>query len=251
MKIIKDFIMHERNDLVAIQLKQVASGEFPAEFNEINLLLEHITEGDIIDVGANIGVHSINYAINNPNSRVFSFEPDPENILILKENVKKHNVNNIDIIECGVGELNSKGNVYTNHKNSGDCRLYKNTDFNPSNISEIDIITLDYFAQQNDLKKINYIKMDTQGYEPYIFQGAYNLIENNFPKIFFEFWPWGYKQSNANVELMLKIIKDFEYKIFNIPHYEAKKIQVDINYLLNFYNKNIDIDFHENFLLIK
>lgn len=248
MKIIKDFITHERGDLISNQLKN----DNGTEFNEIELLLNQIDDdGIIIDVGANIGVHTVNYAINNPNSKIFSFEPEPENIAILKENIKKHKLDNVNIIECGVGNSIKKGNVYTNFNNSGDCRIYENSDFNYSEVNEIDIITLDSFIEKNNLKKIQYIKIDTQGYEPQVFEGSYNLIKNNFPKIFFEFWPWGYSQSKANIEHILKIITDFEYKVFNIPHAKAEKIEVDANYLKNFFDKNIAIDFHENFLLIK
>ena len=47
---------------------------------------------------------------------------------------------------------------------------------------EVDSSTLDYFIQQNNLKKVDYLKIDTEGSEYRILQGASNNLKKNFFK---------------------------------------------------------------------
>ena len=44
--------------------------------------------------------------------------------------------------------------------------------------TEIDTITLDYFIEQNNIGKIDFVKIDVQGAELDIFQGGFNTLKN-------------------------------------------------------------------------
>ena len=49
----------------------------------------------IIDVGAHIGLFSLYASVLNPDVPIFAFEPDIDNFLLLKENLKLNNVKNV------------------------------------------------------------------------------------------------------------------------------------------------------------
>jgi FkbM family methyltransferase len=64
-----------------------------AEVRFISKYLQNF-EGNIIEFGASIGVVSCTIAINNPKSKLFSFEADSRFIKIIENNFKINNVNN-------------------------------------------------------------------------------------------------------------------------------------------------------------
>jgi FkbM family methyltransferase len=48
----------------------------------------------------------------------------------------------------------------------------------------VDIITLDEFAAKHHLSKIDILKIDTEGYEPFVFQGAKRLLREHRIRLF-------------------------------------------------------------------
>jgi FkbM family methyltransferase len=49
---------------------------------------------------------------------------------------------------------------------------------------EIDVMTLDGFADKHNLAMIDVIKIDTEGYEPWVFQGAQRLLQQHRIRLF-------------------------------------------------------------------
>jgi len=48
----------------------------------------------------------------------------------------------------------------------------------------VNITTLDYFAKENHLLKIDIIKIDTEGYDPLVFRGAKRLLQEHRIRLF-------------------------------------------------------------------
>jgi len=137
-----------------------------------------------LDVGANIGNHSLFFS-NNFDS-VISFEPMASNCLLLKANSFLNNMHNITLIEKALSNQNSKmGIVYSNVKNTNNiiCKL---------NEADEDQIIVDVaigdeeIAKLNLQKKISLIKIDVEGHEPLVVQGLRKTISSHQPIIFWE-----------------------------------------------------------------
>lgn len=246
---IKDFIGHKRQDLVTLQLAWFKSGRI--KDTELRIILNLIEGKDIIvDIGANLGTHSINYASANPNSIVYSIEPAIENIEILKRNILKHSITNIKIINKAFDKKITTGTLYVNERNSGDNRIYRTPDWGAMDSHEIEITTLNDFKKENNIKKIDYIKMDTQGCELDIMTGGYSTIINDRPDIFMEFWPRGFQQKGGDIEIFKKIVDKCEYNIYRLDERD-NIIQVTLGAVMDFYIEHLDIDFHINLFLLK
>ena len=88
-------------------------------------LLMAITRPDsvAIDVGANVGIHTIPIAASAPLARVLAIEPLPGNAARLRENADANSIENIDVIEVAVG---SQEGVVTLH--IADDPAYASTD---------------------------------------------------------------------------------------------------------------------------
>jgi FkbM family methyltransferase len=143
------------------------------------------------DVGANIGNYSVELKTYFPNSTIYSFEPSEK---AYKEFFNKK-IQNINVYNVGIGEKDGKL-AYYNYKSdvgSEHGSLYKEVFTNIHNSNnivkkEVKIITLDDFCNKNKLKKINFLKIDTEGSELNVLKGSKKLIkENKIDIIQFEF----------------------------------------------------------------
>ena len=73
----------------------------------INYIFSKKINSDIlIDIGANIGFYSI--LSSGRFGQIYSFEPNDRNFKLLKKNIKKNKLNNIQVLNFGLGEKEEK-----------------------------------------------------------------------------------------------------------------------------------------------
>ena len=201
------------------------------EIEEIKLFKEMLHEDSIvIDIGANIGYYSlIASKYIGKKGKVYAFEPVPENYELLVKNIKANNLKNIIPIKKAVYKENTTTMIYLDKYNKGSHSIVKGNIPQYSGIGiNIKTIKLDDFLKENKIKKVDVIKIDTQGSEEFIFEGMKDLIKNNADlKILTEFWLEGLKRSGSNPKKFLdKIKEDFEVSIIG----DSKR---DMNEFLN------------------
>ena len=137
-------------------------------------------EGVYIDIGANIGNHSVYFNRFCNATKVYSFEIDEAIFSILKNNME-HNCEDGTYHLGDIGILDKKGFVDlsdTNHLNAGMTKIV--------NIegTHREVDTLDNVMQGVD--NIALIKMDVEGFELDIIRGAQHILETQSPVIFAE-----------------------------------------------------------------
>jgi FkbM family methyltransferase len=129
----------------------------------------------IFDVGANKGQSLDRYRKIFKNTLFYSFEPSLEAFKVLK--LKYENFSTIKLFNIALGSEKKKKIFYEykNNELSSFIKINKKFDETKKKIS-VEIDTIDSIFKKNNLKKINLLKMDTQGYEEPILIGAKNLI---------------------------------------------------------------------------
>ncbi|MBL7910991.1 MAG: FkbM family methyltransferase [Bacteroidia bacterium] len=163
---------------------------------EIDLLKKHIQKNDVVlDIGANIGFYAtILSDIVGENGEVHCFEPDTKNFDHLKKTTA--NFKNIKINNKAVGPRTEKLKIYTSKNLNVDHRTYKPEEYDKE--IEIDAVSIDDHLSANT--KVNFIKMDIQGFEMQAIQGMQNILEKNKDvKLISEFWPYGLKKAGSSV----------------------------------------------------
>lgn len=139
--------------------------------------------GTFLDVGAHIGFWTIPFAKDF--DRVIAFEPQPENMACLMLNVTGHGHNTaaegcgqVTFWDVPVGNVPTKGDMvrHTTGENSG---MYM---FQPRETGLKHSIRLDDLH----VKDVRFIKIDVEGYELNVLQGAKNLIERDRPLVLIE-----------------------------------------------------------------
>lgn len=128
----------------------------------------------IIDVGANIGNHSVFFDKYLDYKSVVAFEPVPDNFNLLKENTKTSYS-----IWCrpeAVGETSQEVHMTINRGNMGACEI------NPNGELKVHQVRLsDIFVPQ-----VTLIKIDAEWAEPGVIEGARELLLEDQPLILIE-----------------------------------------------------------------
>lgn len=159
----------------------------PRETPTERAILRHHIKGDvplILDVGANLGSSVAFYRRLFPNARVIAFEPDPETFRRLGQ---RHGSDpRVTLLNCGVGAMPGRLTLQRNTHSSTNSFLEVDEDsswvrdtpgFRKVDAVEVDVVTLDSIADKHSLDYIDFVKCDTQGFEPEVLTGARRLLE--------------------------------------------------------------------------
>ena len=140
---------------------------------------------NIIDVGANFGFHALEFADLVEDGKVYSFEPQRIVYYQLCANILLNGYDNIYAENVAMSDENTKLLMENpdyhseNTINVGDAHLNAYTDINNN---EVDVKRLDDYNFSN----VGVLKIDVQGYEPKVLDGAIDTIKRNKPVIFIE-----------------------------------------------------------------
>jgi FkbM family methyltransferase len=172
----------------------------------VELLRKSIPKnGVFIDIGGNIGSISISLALSRPDIKMISVEASPWIYRVLHKNVELNNVKNIITLNKAVyNESNKELPMYAPKDLFGKGSL-KPVFTNDS--ESVLTITVDDISQNFNLGKIDFIKVDVEGFEVCVFQGMTKTIERDKPGIIFEYSKWtessvGFKAGAAQTELL-------------------------------------------------
>ncbi len=154
----------------------------------------------IIDVGSHHGETIIFLNNNFKYNKIFAFEPSSYNYQVLKKKINYLNNNNIFLINRGIG-IKSEKKILTQYTDSSSCTycsikpdskyfLNKKKLFNfnankENTTEETQTISLKVFMMDNKLTYINYLKIDTEGFELNVLKSLENFI-NRVKLIHFE-----------------------------------------------------------------
>jgi FkbM family methyltransferase len=154
-----------------------------------DLLAFHLPErGVFVDVGANIGYHTLYIARSLPSARVLAFEPNPFVRAQLARNAELSNGDNIQIFGCALGAARGVTPFFaqaSSDYNRGRSSLQRNQDLG-RDVGAIDVEchTLDELVGDG---RVDVIKLDTQGTELAVLAGARQTIARCRPLIVLEF----------------------------------------------------------------
>jgi len=132
-------------------------------------------EGLMLDIGANIGSHCVQFKHHFPNLEIYAFEPFKENFDVLIQNTKQYK--DVKCFNIGVGSRTSIVHFNDGHaQNSGVVHIVNNSN-NPNIVLSLDDLTL---------PKVSFIKIDVEGHELSCMQGMTRLLLDQKPLIWLE-----------------------------------------------------------------
>jgi FkbM family methyltransferase len=155
-----------------------AKGEF-YESEELALIANYFEGGCFIDVGANIGNHSIYAGLFLSPTRIVCIEPNPEVIPVLRANIQ---LNDLEIVErrylsLGLSDVSGLASLHQPQQhNAGAMQLRLGG-------GSIRLATGDDLFQ---LEVPSFLKIDVEGMELRVLGGLEHLIERCSPRMFIE-----------------------------------------------------------------
>lgn len=148
-----------------------------------------------IDVGANVGIWS--RPLSKKFQKVVAYEPALHNLECLKLNVNQK----VDIRDYAVADFVGEADFHQGQKNCGDSKLSR-----PGKKGNYSVSVKKLDDEQ--LKEVDLIKIDVQGWELEVLRGGIELIRQNQPWIIFEV--------NQDIDICCKFLEDLGYEMVNL-----------------------------------
>ena len=167
----------------------VMSGVF--ERHELDIFERVCSAGaTVIDVGANIGLYSVIAARRIGDSgTVYAFEPVPENIAFLRKNLELNGVRDrVAVQEVAVGEADGELEIFLSDRQIGTHSAAKATVGGGESL-RVPMRSVDAFVASSGISRIDVVKVDVEGYDGQVLQGALQTLRRHKPVLFIEYSP--------------------------------------------------------------
>ena len=148
-------------------------------FKELKIYTQ---SGTMIDIGANVGNHSV--FLSKFFRQIIAFEPHPRNFLLLQANSML--TGNILPFNTALGSSTGSANLSYSDENMGAGSIANDEG---SKSVTVPINTLDNEIQLHDVQRIVFMKLDVEGLECEVLKGAVSVIEKHKPAIAIEVLP--------------------------------------------------------------
>jgi FkbM family methyltransferase len=154
------------------------------EPSTIKFITENNRNLDIVHAGAGFG-DFLPALSKSTSGKIWTVEPNIENYLCARKTLEINNTNNVNLLNCGLGECHSKKYFLTkeNGLDLGPRTRTTTMDRLENNLQECEVITLDEFVGSAN---VSILHLDTEGYEFEILNGAKELIKRCNPLIILE-----------------------------------------------------------------
>jgi FkbM family methyltransferase len=218
----------------------------------LKLYKKIIKKGDtVLDIGANIGSHTLPLALNTGESgMVFAIEPTEFAVnklrknINLNENLASHiSVHQVMLIADENERLES--GIYSSWP-----LFHNGKRIHPEHKGQLKetkgavAVTLDQMVRQMHINKIDFIKLDVDGHEYSVLKGGKETLKAYTPKILMEFAPYLYDPMAGQFEAMLHLFSQLNYRLSDAD--SGKRLPLDPEYL----KKIIPFGGSKNILLI-
>lgn len=182
------------------------------------LKLTSMASYTVIDVGANIGAFSLSLASRlgeeKINSSIYSFEPSTSTNSLLRYNCTLNATPNatVSVFDFAVGDRNCIVNLFQDELNSGASSLANNTLSSESVACQM--ITIDSFVESASIPKVNFMKVDVEGYDLFVIDGALNTIIRDKPGLYIEITPSWFQRHQRSEHELFEFLESNNYQIF-------------------------------------
>jgi len=191
-----------------------------------------------VDIGSNIGYYALlENKIVGKDGRVFAIEPSPINLSYLNKNLKLQNSSNVKTYNIAIGNTDGMTKLEIKGK-SNHCKVVTEDQIisNEQDVINVPVKKLDTFVQEQNISKVDFIRMDVEGFELHIVEGMTNVLRKFRPIVQIEVHKKFLGKDNTK-----KLLKRFKDEGYDVKYYISKDMEYPI--IGNMKDiKNYDID---------
>lgn len=166
-----------------------------------------------IDIGANLGF--VSASLSKKCKQVISFEPEPKNVLRIKDLIKINNIENVEVVQKAVADKSGKLKFYTSPAHAHHSLGLAHGSQSIDSFIEVDVVTLDEFCHSRKIDAIDCLKIDVEGFEYEVFQGAKELFKNKKIKnVIFEISHGVMRNLKKDTKVIFDFLKEHGFVIY-------------------------------------
>ena len=200
------------------------NGSYESEIGK--LIAVFLKKGDVaLDVGANIGLQSLRMsAIVGIEGKVYAFEPLYYLQEKLKNNLALNRADNVLLMPFALSDAESEQTykINPNSWNQGTFSLRAGGD--NGTLQTIQIKIGSQLPEISNLTKLNFIKIDVEGFELQVIYGLKTVINKHRPVIIFEYDAGYWQQAGNHIENCYDLFKDYNYQLYQVNEANAESI---------------------------
>ncbi len=164
------------------------------------------------DIGANIGAYT-KEILEKTQASVVSFEPMPTAFEMLKKNVADFE-GRIVVENKGVGARSETLTIHYNPNALAHASFsedVKNVSYVSNEMkAEVPVTTLDEYCAENSITEVDFIKIDTEGFEAEVFEGALHVFGGIKPRFIQIEFNWHQLFRNTSLNYFAEKLPDYE-----------------------------------------
>ena len=201
---------------------------------ETQILHRWLQEGSVcLDIGAGYGRYAFFLSqLVQDSGQVHCFEPLDYNLAVLRSIVRFHRLNNVTIVPKALSNQSGTQNfVLPIKKQSGilpamaHSLAHLATDSESNGVKKaVSVTTIDQYASEHQLNRIDLIKCDVEGAELLVFEGAKKVLNRGKPVILCEAYEAWLKRFGRTREDLLRFFNQFNYQAFALKGKELVRV---------------------------
>ena len=169
---------------------------------------------NVLNIGANIGYFAIIMSGMVGPGKIFAFEPLPDNVTILKKNIRQNNISNIQVIPKAASDVSGQATL---HVAPSAVHNYL-SETHDSGLDKITVesVSIDDFEQMYDIRP-DLVLMDAEGSEKRILDGMTStILKNPDMQIITEYNPHMLEITGTSNREFLDACTGFGFSIYDI-----------------------------------
>lgn len=211
------------------------------EYKSVRVFIELAKKSEVFfDIGANIGYYSLVAAAFNNKLKIIGFEPSPSAFKFFKKNIENNKFKNIKLETTALSDSVGKTTFFAvkskkfldipDHLNGDGTINLENVGSSLIEKFDVKTNTLDNYIRQNNISKIDLIKIDTEASEHLVFSAGHKVLKEYKPIVLCEVIP------NKIEKELNEIFKDHRYLFYKAYPNGLKKMD-------NLFHKDASIDY--------
>lgn len=182
-------------------------------------LLQPFVPADAVvcDVGAHAGQFARLFAAMAPRGHVYAFEPGAYARSVLEPALRLRRVANVTVVPCGLADEEGSLELQVPVKRSGSlgfglAHLGQPDGRHPVQREAIALTTLDLFAHDRGLERLDFIKADIEGWEIRMLDGASETLARFRPALLLELVAGSLERADDSPEDAWDILRPLGYR---------------------------------------
>lgn len=169
----------------------------------------------VLDVGANIGNHSLAFSLEA--KQVYAFEPLPEVFTVLEENLRQNQVTNVRAFNVALSDVNGRSPLYRDRKGNIGASSF---DRRAGEVEEVAVTRRigDELVEELGLTRLDLVKIDVEAHEVYVLRGLMRSLEKFRPCIVMEWNDPLTIERLSQSEVLHWLFEQYEVRVLGSNH---------------------------------